>query len=95
MINSKSILVVDDSHDLTHVIADFLGMHGYQVHTADDGYGALECMRQQQIDVVVTDIHMPGMDGFTLMDEIKSRYPEVPIILITGVQRGRGEENGL
>lgn len=92
MINSKSILVVDDSHELTYVIADFLGMHGYQVHTADNGDGALECMGKQRMDVVVTDIHMPGMDGFTLMTEIKSRYPDVPIILITGFSVGEAKK---
>lgn len=84
MISSKEILVVDDSQDLTHVIADFLSMHGYQVHTAHDGYDALECMGNEHIGIVVSDIHMPRMDGFTLMGEIRSRYPQVPIVLITG-----------
>jgi two-component system response regulator PilR (NtrC family) len=84
MNSSKQILIVDDSHDLTHVIADFLSMYGYQVHTARDGYDALECMQSHQIQVVVSDIHMPHMDGFTLMGEIKTKYPDVPIVLITG-----------
>jgi CheY-like chemotaxis protein len=84
MINSKRILIVDDSQDLTHVIADFLSMYGYQVQTARDGYDALERMNDQQIQIVVSDIHMPRMDGFTLMGEIKTRYPKVPIVLITG-----------
>ena len=84
MISSKQILIVDDSQDLTHVIADFLSMYGYQVHTARDGYDALECMNSQQIQVVVSDIHMPRMDGFTLMGEIKTKYPKVPVVLITG-----------
>jgi len=84
MISSKRILIVDDSRDLTHVISDFLSMHGYQVLTAVDGYDALECMNTQPVQVVVSDIHMPRMDGFTLMGEIKSRYPTIPIVLITG-----------
>ncbi len=84
MISSKRILIVDDSQDLTHVIADFLSLHGYQVHTAHDGYDALECMGRQPISIVVSDIHMPRMDGFTLMGEIKTRYPAVSIVLITG-----------
>ena len=84
MISSKRILIVDDSQDLTHVIADFLGMYGYQVHTARDGHDALECMLSEQIQIVVSDIHMPRMDGFTLMGEIKTKYPKVPIVLITG-----------
>ena len=84
MISSKHILIVDDSQDLSHVIADFLSLYGYQVHTARDGYDALECLQSQQIQVVVSDIHMPRMDGFTLMGEIKTKYPKVPIVLITG-----------
>jgi DNA-binding NtrC family response regulator len=84
MSSPKQVLIVDDSQDLTHVVAEFLSMYGYQVHTARDGYDALECMNAETIQVVVSDIHMPRMDGFTLMGEIKTRYPEVPIVLITG-----------
>lgn len=84
MNNNKNILVVDDSDDLTHVIAEFLSIHGYHVFTANDGCDALERMEKKDVDAVVSDIHMPRMDGFTLMTEIKNRYPETPIILITG-----------
>jgi CheY-like chemotaxis protein len=84
MIDEKSILIVDDSDDLTHVISDFLSMFGYHVHTAKDGIDALEYLEKAAIDIVVSDIHMPRMDGYTLMTEIKSRYPRTPIILITG-----------
>jgi CheY-like chemotaxis protein len=84
MIDSKNILIVDDSDDLSHVISDFLSMYGYRVHTARDGLDALEYLEKTSMDIVVSDIHMPRMDGFTLMTEIKSRYPSTPIILITG-----------
>jgi CheY-like chemotaxis protein len=66
------------------VIADFLSMFGYRVHTARDGVDALKFMESESMDVVVSDIHMPRMDGYTLMTEIKTRYPETPIVLITG-----------
>lgn len=92
MISSKEILIVDDSQDLTHVIADFLSMYGYQVHTAHDGYDALQCMDSKPIGIVVTDIHMPRMDGFTLMGEIRTRYPQVPIVLITGFSVGEARK---
>lgn len=84
MINLKNILIVDDSHHLSQVIADFLGMQGYHVHVAHDGIEALRSMKEKKMDLVVSDIHMPNMDGFTLMSEIKSRYPKIPVILITG-----------
>ena len=84
MSSAKRVLIVDDSQDLTHVVAEFLSMYGYQVRTARDGYDALECMSAEPVQVVVSDIHMPRMDGFTLMGEIKAKYPEIPIVLITG-----------
>jgi len=84
MDNIKRILIVDDSDELTQVIAEFLGMCGYSVFTARDGIDALRFMEKETMDVVVSDIHMPRMDGYTLMTEIKSRHPRTPIILITG-----------
>lgn len=84
MINNRNILIVDDSDELAHVIADFLGMFGYQVYTARDGLDALQFLEKESMDIVVSDIHMPKMDGYTLMTEIKTRYPHTPIILITG-----------
>ena len=84
MINSKNILIVDDSDELTHVIADFLSMFDYHVYTASDGYDALENMERHPMDIIVSDIHMPRMDGFKLMTEVKNRYPDIPIIPITG-----------
>ncbi|MBN2298411.1 MAG: response regulator [Deltaproteobacteria bacterium] len=84
MNNNKNILVVDDSDDLTHVIAEFLSIYGYHVFTASDGCDALEWMEKKAVDAVVSDIHMPRMDGFTLMTKIKNKYPDTPIILITG-----------
>jgi CheY-like chemotaxis protein len=84
MDNGKRILIVDDSDELTHVIAEFLNMFGYHVYTAHDGIDALRFMETETMDVVVSDIHMPRMDGYTLMTEIKAKYPQTPIILITG-----------
>jgi len=84
MKKSKNVLVVDDSEELTHVISEFLSMHGYHVFTATDGCDALASMEKESVDIVVSDIHMPKMDGFTLMTEIKNKYPDLPIILITG-----------
>jgi CheY-like chemotaxis protein len=84
MDNDKRILIVDDSDELAHVIAEFMGMFGYRVFTARDGVDALKFMETETMDVVVSDIHMPRMDGYTLMTEIKSRYPSTPIVLITG-----------
>lgn len=82
--NKNHILVVDDSIDLAGVIADFLSMFDYEVYTANDGLQALEILQHKPMDLVVSDIHMPHMDGFQLISEIKGRYPEIPVVLITG-----------
>ncbi|HPC46905.1 MAG TPA: response regulator [Deltaproteobacteria bacterium] len=84
MQDPKSVLIVDDSRDLVRLVADFLAMYGYRVYTAHDGEDALCCLERTDVGIVVTDIHMPRMDGFTLMDEIKSRHPQVPVVLVTG-----------
>jgi two-component system, NtrC family, response regulator PilR len=84
MSSERTVLVVDDSQDLTEVVAEYLGIYGYTVYTASNGNEALECLKNREIRIVVSDIHMPGMDGLTLMGEIKARYPGLPVILITG-----------
>ncbi len=80
----QNVLIVDDSDDLTNVISDFLGMFDYRVFKAGDGVEALEIIDTETMDIVVTDIHMPRMDGYQLTAEICEKYPDLPVVLITG-----------
>jgi len=80
----RTVLIVDDSQDLTEVAAEFLRIFDYTVYTASNGVEALERLKTSPVGIVVSDIHMPGMDGLTLMSEIKTRYPGLPVVLITG-----------
>ena len=80
----RTVLIVDDSQDLTEVAAEFLRIFDYTVYTAANGIEALERLKTSQVGIVISDIHMPGMDGLTLMGEIKARYPGLPVVLITG-----------
>ncbi|MEN6476209.1 MAG: response regulator [Syntrophaceae bacterium] len=80
----RTVLIVDDSQDLTEVAAEFLRIFDYTVYTAANGIEALERLKTSQVGIVVSDIHMPDMDGLTLMSEIKARYPGLPVVLITG-----------
>jgi len=80
----RTVLIVDDSQDLTEVAAEFLRIFDYTVYTASNGIEALERLKTSQVGIVVSDIHMPDMDGLTLMGKIKAGYPGVPVILITG-----------
>jgi len=80
----RTVLIVDDSQDLTEVAAEFLRIFDYTVYTASNGVEALERLKTRPVGIVVSEIHMPGMDGLTLMSEIKTRYPGLPVVLITG-----------
>lgn len=91
----RAVLVVDDSADLTEVVAEYLSIYDYTVYTATSGQEALEHLQKREIGVVVSDIHMPGMDGLTLMSEIKARYPGIPVILITGFSVGEARKIAL
>ena len=77
------ILVVDDESAVRHVLEDIVRAGGYDCITAGDGQTALELLPQHRVDVVLTDIRMPQLDGINLMARIKSRYG-CDVILMTG-----------
>lgn len=78
------ILVVDDEGAIRYSISKTLQRVGYQVHTAASGEEALEMMMQQNYDVVLTDIRMPGLSGVELLGKIKEQAPDAVVILLTG-----------
>jgi CheY-like chemotaxis protein len=78
------ILVVDDSQNIREMLEDFLDFEGHQPVLAKDGKEALELFSEQDFDLVITDLGMPGMSGWTLSKHIKEKKPETPIIIITG-----------
>lgn len=77
------IMIVDDEEAIVHMLASYFTARKYQVQTAHNGYSALEKLQQQPVDVVISDLKMPGMDGLELSQHIKSRYPETEIIILT------------
>ena len=79
----KQILVVDDEINLRRVLSALLERDGYEVHTAEDGAAALELMDDHHIDLVVTDLRMPRVDGMELLRRIVARDQEVPVVMIT------------
>jgi CheY-like chemotaxis protein/anti-sigma regulatory factor (Ser/Thr protein kinase) len=78
-----SILVVDDSRLDRRLTEECLRRCGYGVTTASDGYEALERLELHPVDLVVTDLTMPGIDGFELLQRIKQRSQPLPVILVT------------
>ena len=81
----KSILVVDDEQIIRNVLKRKLEQTtSYSVFTADDGIPALEVFKNEQIDLVITDLLMTEMNGIDLLRQIKSIDPRTPVVIITG-----------
>ena len=78
------LLVVDDELEIRSLIVEFLqDIKGYTVFEAHDAQSALNLLERQPVDLVLSDINMPGMKGFDLLREIRSRYPDIRRVLIT------------
>ena len=78
-----TILVVDDEELIRNLIVTFLSKMEHSCLTATDGVDALDKMKENKIDAVITDIKMPNMDGITLTSEISLQYPGLPIMVMT------------
>jgi len=78
-----AILVVDDEVRLADVLTAALQDLGYRAFAADCAASALLLLEQEQIDLVLTDLRLPGMDGRGLMREIHRQWPEIPVVMIT------------
>ena len=93
-------LVVDDSPDVTEMLAMLLRYSGYDVVTVFSAMDALETAATEQFDVVVSDIGMPGMNGYELAEKLRadSNYSATPMIAVTGFamydDRDRALESG-
>lgn len=81
----KSVLIVDDEAIIRNVLQRKLEQTTtYNVHTADDGDVGLEIFKQEKVDLVITDLLMPRMNGIEMLRELKGIEPGVPVIIITG-----------
>lgn len=78
------ILVVDDEKVIRDMLADFLGMEGYFVRTAEDGTSALGELSKNHFDLVISDLKMPKMGGIALLDEIGKTAPDALTVIMTG-----------
>ena len=83
MENKGNILVVDDEEATCEALKLMLGLHNYSIITANSAVDALEILSQKAFDLVLADLAMPGMDGLQLLEEIKLRYAELPVVIIT------------
>jgi putative nucleotidyltransferase with HDIG domain len=78
------VLIVDDDHLVRDALRFALEDAGYDVWAVAHGADALAVLESQAVDIVLSDIFMPGMNGFELLKQIRQRRPDVPVILVTG-----------
>ena len=79
----ETILVVDDEKNYLLVLSAVLEDEGYEVLTALGGEEALEIQKESDLDLILTDMKMPAMDGIELLENIKSKDPDLPVIMMT------------
>ena len=79
-----SILFVDDNPQLVDIHSTYLREMGYTVMTAEDGQVALDMLDEHPFDLLITDVVMPGKEGFETIMEVLTKFPSMPIIAISG-----------
>jgi two-component system chemotaxis response regulator CheY len=89
-----TILAVDDSVSMRQMVAATLQTAGHQVITAEDGQAAYAAATTRRIDLVVTDVNMPNMDGITLTRQLRALpgYSKTPILILTTESADRKQE---
>jgi PAS domain S-box-containing protein len=90
--NGERVLLVDDEEFILETAREALFDAGYRVFTAERGEAALDRIEEDEIDIVVTDLRMPEMDGFDLIRTLRARHPNLPIVAASGVADGRTDE---
>lgn len=93
---AKTILAVDDSTSIRHLLSSTLTAHGYEVIAAVDGRDGLEKLAETGADLIITDLHMPVMDGIGFINGIRNipAYRFVPIIVLTTEQQNTLKQAG-
>jgi len=79
--NKKTILIVDDEPDICEILSMTFGSKGFKALTANNGKQALEIVKANKIDVIVSDIQMPGGNGIELLEEVKRLNSSLPVVL--------------
>ena len=79
----ETILIVDDEKNYLLVLEALLGPQGYEIITVNNAHDALRLVREADLDLVITDVKMPGMNGMELLEESKKIKPELPVIIMT------------
>jgi two-component system, NtrC family, response regulator AtoC len=82
-LSGRQILIADDEPNLRRVLAAQLERDGYEVHAVENGEQALDAFAEHHVDLVITDLKMPKVDGMVVLKHVNEHMPDVPVILIT------------
>ncbi len=81
---SEKVLLVDDEEEFVETLAERMRTRGMEVSTSNSGADALQLVDDEDFDVVVLDLMMPGIDGLDALQRIKRRRPDIQVVLLTG-----------
>lgn len=95
MEKNAKILVVDDDEVIRNLLIDTLSSLGYQTWGAANGEEALAALNQKKVDIVITDIKMPKVDGVRLLKKIKEAQPDLPVLIITAYSFAYSQDQAL
>lgn len=84
------VVVIDDQEPIRRIVRRALEQDGHQVLDAEDGELGLQLLERHPVDVVVSDIFMPGMDGIQMLRQIRKQFPAVKVIVMSG-----GDSSGM
>ena len=83
MTETNQVWVIDDDRSIRWVLEKALTKAGMQVTCFSNANGVIEALERGQPEAIISDVRMPGMDGFTLLEKIKQKHPDVPVIIMT------------
>lgn len=95
---SKTILIVDDSKTVRNLVAFIMKKEGFKVVTAEDGLDGLEKLySSERVDLIISDINMPRMDGFTFIKSVREQdaYRDIPIVVLSTEGQEKDIQAGL
>jgi DNA-binding NtrC family response regulator len=82
---TERILIVDDEHFIRDVLTQVAAGEGFESDATQNAQEAIRKLTETKYEMVLTDIRMPGLDGLQLLEHVSSHYPEIAVIMITGV----------
>ena len=87
MQKTQTVLIIEDEGDIRHFIARVLELEGYQVLSAGDGPAGLALLHENEVSLVLLDLRLPGMDGWTVLREIKrdEALSVIPVVVLTAI----------